>query len=125
VSAISISGSDCIPRRECCKAKILELLIAARTPNQLWQVAEGLVVDGAHGIVAQGGSNRCNGVEHDPLTAVPASIPCWWISGRFHLRWMRATSKGQGAGCRQGYLHQKERRRSGVAQNLSPTIRKH
>jgi hypothetical protein len=68
-------------------------LIAVRTPEQLWQATEGLIVGGAQDILLKDGSNHRTEFEHDPLT-VTTTIPCRWISGRFHLHEMRVTLKG-------------------------------
>ena len=78
--AVSITGSDCKLQCDHCKAKILEPLIAARTPDQLWRTVEGLVAGGAQGMLLTGGSNHRNEVEYDPYYPVVRRIKDNWPS---------------------------------------------
>lgn len=65
--AVSITGGDCKLQCDHCKAKILEPMIPARTPEELWRVVNGLVDDGALGLLLTGGSNHRNEVEYAPF----------------------------------------------------------
>jgi lipoyl synthase len=65
--AVSITGGDCKLQCDHCKAKILEPMIPARTPEELWRVVNGLVEDGALGLLLTGGSNHRNEVEYAPF----------------------------------------------------------
>lgn len=76
--AISITGSDCKLQCDHCKAKILEPMIAAHTPEQLWSSVEGLVAGGAQGMLLTGGSNHRNEVEYDPYYPVVRRIKDAW-----------------------------------------------
>ncbi|GAB4511579.1 MAG: radical SAM protein [Sulfuricaulis sp.] len=78
--AISITGSDCKLQCDHCKAKILEPMLAARTPEQLWLTVEGLVTGGAQGMLLTGGSNHRNEVEYDPYYPVVRRIKDTWPS---------------------------------------------
>jgi len=62
--AISITGGDCKLQCDHCKAKILEPMIPARTPDVLWRVVNELVEQGAQGMLLTGGSNHRNEVEY-------------------------------------------------------------
>lgn len=63
--AISITGGDCKLQCDHCKAKILEPMIATRTPEQLWSVVNDQIAGGAQGMLITGGSNYRNEVEYD------------------------------------------------------------
>lgn len=63
--AISITGGDCKLNCDHCRAKILEPMIPARSPEDLWRVVNGIVADGAGGMLLTGGSNHRNEVEYD------------------------------------------------------------
>lgn len=63
--AISITGGDCKLQCDHCKAKILEPMLPARTPEDLWRVVNGIIEDGAQGMLLTGGSNHQNQVEYD------------------------------------------------------------
>lgn len=63
--AISITGGDCKLACDHCKAKILEPMIPARTPDALWRVVNEQVEKGAKGMLLTGGSNHRNEVEYD------------------------------------------------------------
>lgn len=62
--AISITGGDCKLQCDHCKAKILEPMIAARTPDELWRVVAEQIEGGAQGMLLTGGSNHRNEVEY-------------------------------------------------------------
>ncbi|OBS10175.1 radical SAM protein [Acidihalobacter prosperus] len=63
--AVSITGGDCKLQCDHCKAKILEPMLPARTPEDLWRVVNGIIEDGAQGMLLTGGSNHQNQVEYD------------------------------------------------------------
>lgn len=63
--AVSITGGDCKLQCDHCKAKILEPMIPARTPEDLWRAVNGIIEDGAQGMLLTGGSNHQNHVEYD------------------------------------------------------------
>ena len=63
--AVSITGSECKLQCDHCKAKILEPMISATTPELLWQTVSGLVEGGAGGMLLTGGSNHRDEVEYD------------------------------------------------------------
>ena len=63
--AVSITGGDCKLQCDHCKAKILEPMIPARSPEDLWRVVNGIVEDGGQGMLLTGGSNHQNHVEYD------------------------------------------------------------
>lgn len=63
--AISITGGDCKLQCDHCKAKILEPMIATRTPEELWRVVNEQINGGAQGMLLTGGSNHRNEVEYD------------------------------------------------------------
>lgn len=65
--AVSITGGECKLACDHCKAKILEPMIAARTPEQLWRVVNEQVEGGARGMLLTGGSNHRNEVEYGPF----------------------------------------------------------
>lgn len=63
--AVSITGGDCKLQCDHCKAKILEPMIPARTPEALWRSVGEIVAAGGGGMLLTGGSNRRNEVEYD------------------------------------------------------------
>ena len=63
--AVSITGGDCKLQCDHCKAKILEPMIPARTPEDLWAVVNEQIAGGAQGMLLTGGSNHRNEVEYD------------------------------------------------------------
>lgn len=63
--AVSITGGDCKLQCDHCKAKILEPMIPARTPEDLWRVVNEQIEGGAQGMLLTGGSNHRNEVEYD------------------------------------------------------------
>ncbi|MFA7095127.1 MAG: radical SAM protein [Gammaproteobacteria bacterium] len=64
--AVSITGGDCKLQCDHCKAKILEPMIAARSPEALWREVNVLIEGGARGMLLTGGSNHRNEVEYGP-----------------------------------------------------------
>ena len=72
--AVSITGSDCKLQCDHCKAKILEPMIPARTPEDLWRVVNQQIEMGAGGMLLTGGSNHQNIVEYDPFYATVRRI---------------------------------------------------
>ena len=64
--AISITGGDCKLQCDHCKAKILEPMIPARTPEDLARLADEFVADGARGMLLSGGSDHRNVVHYEP-----------------------------------------------------------
>lgn len=67
--AVSITGGDCKLQCDHCKAKILEPMIPARSPEDLWRVVNEIVDGGAGGMLLTGGSNYRNEVEYGPYYA--------------------------------------------------------
>jgi len=67
--AVSITGPDCKLQCDHCKGKILASMIPARTPEDLWRVANQQIEHGARGMLLTGGSNHRNEVEYDPYYA--------------------------------------------------------
>jgi lipoyl synthase len=63
--AVSITGGVCKLACDHCRAKILEPMIPARTPEQLWRVVNEQLAQGARGMLLSGGSNHRNEVEYD------------------------------------------------------------
>lgn len=63
--AVSITGGECKLACDHCKAKILEPMIPARTPEALWQVVNDQIDQGAQGMLLTGGSNHRDEVEYD------------------------------------------------------------
>ncbi|QKT04386.1 radical SAM protein [Ectothiorhodospiraceae bacterium 2226] len=63
--AVSITGGDCKLQCDHCKAKILEPMIPARSPEDLWRVVNEIVEQGGQGMLLTGGSNHRNEVEYD------------------------------------------------------------
>ena len=63
--AVSITGSDCSLQCDHCKAKILESMVPARSPDDLWSVVNQQIDAGARGLLLTGGSNLRNEVEYD------------------------------------------------------------
>ncbi len=63
--AVSITGGECKLQCDHCKAKILEPMLPARTPEALWRVVNEVIEQGAQGMLITGGSNHRNEVEYD------------------------------------------------------------
>ena len=72
--AVSITGGECALACDHCKAKILEPMIPARTPEALWRVVNDQIAAGAQGMLLTGGSNRSNEVEYDTYYPVVRRI---------------------------------------------------
>ena len=72
--AVSITGGECALACDHCKAKILEPMIPARTPDQLWRVVNEQIAAGAQGMLLTGGSNHRNEVEYDDYYPVVRRI---------------------------------------------------
>ncbi|WP_333839185.1 radical SAM protein [Pelomicrobium sp.] len=68
--AVSITGAECKLACDHCKAKILEPMIPARTPDALWRVVNEQIAAGARGMLLTGGSNHRNEVEYGPFYPV-------------------------------------------------------
>lgn len=64
--AVSITGGECKLACDHCKAKILEPMIPARSPEALWRVVNAQIENGAQGMLLTGGSNHRNEVEYGP-----------------------------------------------------------
>ncbi len=65
--AVSITGGACKLQCDHCKAKILEPMIPATTPDALWRVVSEQVEAGAKGMLLTGGSNHRDEVEYGPF----------------------------------------------------------
>jgi lipoyl synthase len=76
--AVSVTGADCALQCDHCKARILEPMIPARTPEILWRTVQNLVAAGARGLLLTGGSNRRNEVDYDVFGAVIRRIKDTW-----------------------------------------------
>jgi len=72
--AVSITGGECALACDHCKAKILEPMIPARTPEALWRVVNEQIAGGAQGMLLTGGSNHRNEVEYDAYYPVVRRI---------------------------------------------------
>lgn len=65
--AVSITGSECRLQCDHCKAKVLEPMVAAKSPDELWRRVNELIASGARGMLLTGGSNLRNEVEYGPF----------------------------------------------------------
>ena len=65
--AVSITGGECKLQCDHCKAKLLEPMIPARTPEDLWRVVNQQVEAGAQGMLLTGGSNHRDEVDYGPF----------------------------------------------------------
>jgi len=65
--AVSITGGACKLQCDHCRAKILEPMIPATTPEALWRVVEARIAAGAKGMLLSGGSNQRDEVEYAPF----------------------------------------------------------
>ena len=72
--AVSITGGECALACDHCKAKILEPMIPAPTPEALWRVVNEQMAQGAQGMLLTGGSNLSNEVEYDAYYPVVRRI---------------------------------------------------
>lgn len=95
--AVSITGGDCALQCDHCKAKILEPMIPARTPEALWRVANEQIERGARGMLLTGGSNRRNEVEYGAFYPVVRRIKDAFPTFRIALH--TALTDADGARC--------------------------
>ncbi len=65
--AVSITGPECKLQCDHCKARLLEPMIPATTPDALWRVVNQQVEAGAQGMLLTGGSNLRDEVEYGPF----------------------------------------------------------
>lgn len=65
--AVSITGGACKLQCDHCKAKVLEPMIAATTPEALWRTVNEQIERGARGMLLTGGSNHRDEVEYGPF----------------------------------------------------------
>ena len=65
--AVSITGPECKLQCDHCKAKLLEPMIPATTPEALWRVVNEQLAAGARGMLLSGGSNHRDEVEYGPF----------------------------------------------------------
>lgn len=72
--AISITGGDCKLQCDHCKAKVLEPMIPATTPEALWRAVNAQIEAGAQGMLLTGGSNHRDEVEYEPFYPVVRRI---------------------------------------------------
>jgi uncharacterized radical SAM superfamily protein len=63
--AVSITGGACKLQCDHCKAKVLEPMIPATTPEALWRVVNEQIALGAKGMLLTGGSNHRDEVEYE------------------------------------------------------------
>lgn len=68
--AVSITGGACKLQCDHCKAKVLEPMIPATTPEALWRVVNEQIARGAKGMLLTGGSNHRDEVEYGPFLPV-------------------------------------------------------
>ena len=68
--AVSITGGACKLQCDHCKAKVLEPMIPATTPEMLWRVVNEQFAQGARGMLLTGGSNHRDEVEYGPFLPV-------------------------------------------------------
>lgn len=72
--AVSITGGACKLQCDHCKAKILEPMIPATTPEALWRTVNEVIEQGGQGMLLTGGSNHQNIVEYGPFWPVVRRI---------------------------------------------------
>jgi lipoyl synthase len=65
--AVSITGPECKLQCDHCKARLLEPMIPATTPEALWSVVNEQIAAGAQGMLLTGGSNLRDEVEYGPF----------------------------------------------------------
>jgi uncharacterized radical SAM superfamily protein len=65
--SISITGAQCSLQCDHCKARILEPMIPATTPEALWREVNEQIARGARGMLLTGGSNHRDEVEYGPF----------------------------------------------------------
>jgi len=68
--AVSITGGACKLQCDHCKAKVLEPMLPATTPEALWRVVNEQIAQGAKGMLLTGGSNHRDEVEYGPFLPV-------------------------------------------------------
>lgn len=56
--SVSVTGTECSLNCEHCRGKLLESMLPARTPEQLWEICLEVVRRGGKGILVSGGSTR-------------------------------------------------------------------
>jgi len=72
--AVSITGGECKLQCDHCKAKVLEPMLPATTPEALWRVVNEQIDLGAKGMLLTGGSNHRDEVEYGPFLPVVRRI---------------------------------------------------
>jgi len=72
--AVSITGGACKLQCDHCKAKVLEPMLPATTPEALWRVVNEQLALGAKGMLLTGGSNHRDEVEYGPFLPVVRRI---------------------------------------------------
>ena len=72
--AVSITGADCRLQCDHCGARLLEGMIAARTPEALRQVVERVAAAGAGGMLLTGGSDLNNEIDYTPFLPIVRRI---------------------------------------------------
>lgn len=65
--AVSITGPECKLQCDHCKARLLEPMLPATTPEALWRVVNERIASGAQGMLLTGGSNHRDEVEYGPF----------------------------------------------------------
>lgn len=76
--AVSVTGGECRLQCDHCRARILEAMIPATTPDALRRVAEERITAGARGMLLTGGSDARNEVPYDPFYPVIRRIRDDW-----------------------------------------------
>ena len=72
--AVSVTGGYCQLQCEHCRAKILEPMLQATTPEALWRLVNELVETGAQGMLLTGGSNHRNEIHYQSFWPVVRRI---------------------------------------------------
>ena len=83
--ALSITGGECKLQCDHCKARILEPMLAATTPEALWRTVNEQVAQGAKGMLLTGGSNHRDEVEYGPFLPTVRRIKDAFQIGRAHV----------------------------------------
>lgn len=68
--AVSVTGAECKLQCDHCKGRLLESMIPARRPEDLWRVASEQAMAGARGMLLSGGSNHRDEVDYGPFYPV-------------------------------------------------------
>lgn len=71
---LSITGGHCDLQCDHCRARILEPMLAVRSPEALWETVSHHASLGASGMLLSGGSNRRGEVEYGPFLDTLARI---------------------------------------------------